>query len=227
MIYTDNVFQDNAGIKESFVFYDVTKRIFDFTLAVLLMVLLIPFFILTCIIIYLETGSAPIFAQQRAMTLEGSEFRIFKFRTLRKTKTKEKESSHIFLKVDLSGLVTFTGYILRKTGLDEIPQLLNIIMGEMSLIGPRPLSLNDLQMMKESEPHLYNRRKFIRSKPGISGYWQIYGERQKGVINLIEHEEFYEMNRSLTFDLFLMTMTLPIVLFAKHSDAIIGRGREE
>jgi len=217
---------DTISIKESNSFYDIFKRTFDFILSAFLIVLLSPFILLTCIIIYLETGCSPIFVQQRGLTLEGPEFRIYKFRSLKNSHLTLKESSHIFRKEDLSGLVTFSGFVLRRTGLDELPQLLNVVLGEMSLIGPRPLSLWDLQMMKEKEPVLYNRRTYITSKPGISGYWQIYGDRQKGVTNLIELEEYYEKNKSFTLDLFLIAMTIPILFFTKHSDAIIGKYKE-
>ena len=226
MLFTERILSDALIKEEPYIYYNWCKRVFDFVISASLLVLLFPFLILASIIIYFETGSTPIFAQQRGMTLEGKEFRLYKFRTLRKTQTKGKESNHIFLKEDLSELVTFTGYILRKTGLDELPQLMNVLLGEMSIIGPRPLSLSDLQMMKDIEPVLYNRRGTFQSKPGISGYWQIYGDRQKGVINLIELEGFYDRNRSLTLDMFLIFMTLPIVLFAKHSDAIIGRNKK-
>jgi sugar transferase EpsL len=224
--YSEEVLAETITAKESNSSYNIIKRIFDFTLSAFLIVILSPFYFITCLIIYLETGSSPIFEQQRGLTLEGPEFRIFKFRTLKNDNLTLKQSAHIFRKEDLSGLVTISGFILRKTGLDELPQLWNVMMGEMSIIGPRPLSLWDLQMMKEHEPVLYNRRKFITSKPGISGYWQIYGDREKGVANLIELEEYYEKNKSFSLDLFLIAMTIPILFFTKHSDAIIGKYKE-
>ena len=223
---SESVLSETISIRETNSFYDFIKKIFDFTLSVILIVLLSPFIVLTCIIIYLETGNSPIFAQQRGLTLEGPEFRIYKFRTLKHSHLTLNGSSHIFRKEDLSGLVTISGYILRRTGLDELPQLINVLMGDMSLVGPRPLSLWDLQMMKENEPVFYNRRKFIISKPGITGYWQIYGNREKGVHDLIEADEHYEKNRSFMFDLFLISMTIPILFFTKHSDAIIGKYKE-
>jgi lipopolysaccharide/colanic/teichoic acid biosynthesis glycosyltransferase len=225
-IYSESVLSETVIIKESHSFYELMKRIFDFISAVILLVLFSPFIILTCLIIYLETGCSPIFVQQRGLTLEGPEFRIYKFRSLKNTHLTLKESSHIFRKEDLSGLVTISGFILRKTGLDELPQIINVLLGNMSLIGPRPLSLWDLQMMKVNEPAFYIRRTLIKSKPGISGYWQIYGDRQKGVANLIELEEYYEKNKSFILDLFLIAMTVPILFFTKHSDAIIGKYKE-
>ena len=174
----------------------------------------------------MKLGAAPFSHQQRGLTLEGPEFKIYKFRTLKNSKLTLKESTHIFEKEDLSGLVTVTGFVLRKTGLDELPQLINVLIGEMSLVGPRPLSLWDLKMMKEDERDLYNRRMCIVSKPGITGYWQIYGNRQKGVPDLVEADELYEKNKSFVFDLFLISMTIPILFFTKHSDAIIGKYKE-
>jgi lipopolysaccharide/colanic/teichoic acid biosynthesis glycosyltransferase len=225
-LYSERVLSEKIDIKKSSSSYDLIKRVFDFTLSVFLIALLSPFIFFTCIIIYLETRCSPIFAQQRGLTLEGPEFKIYKFRTLKNSKLTLKESAHIFRKEDLSGLVTVSGFVLRKTGLDELPQLINVLIGEMSLVGPRPLSLWDLQMMKENERGLYNRRMFIFSKPGITGYWQIYGNRQKGVPDLIEADELYEKNKSFVFDLFLISMTIPILFFTKHSDAIIGKYKE-
>lgn len=225
--YSESVLSEEIHIKESNSYYLFFKRIFDLIVSVFLVIILFPFFVLISLVIFLETGNSPIFAQQRGLILEGNEFIIYKFRTLRHSKITMKESAHIFRKDDLSGLVTFTGFILRRTGLDELPQLINVLMGEMSLVGPRPLSLWDLQMMKENDPGLYTRRKSITSKPGITGYWQIYGNRQKGLDDLIKADEHYEKNKSFFFDLYLISMTIPIMFFTKHSDAIIGKYKED
>jgi exopolysaccharide production protein ExoY len=225
-LFSERVLSEEIDIKESNSTYKIIKRVFDFTLSAFLIVLLFPFILLTCLIIYLETRCSPIFEQQRGLTLEGPEFKIYKFRTLKHSKVTLKESSHIFHKEDLSGLVTLTGFVLRRTGLDELPQLWNVLMGDMSLVGPRPLSLWDLQMMKKDDPHLYDRRKFITSKPGITGYWQIFGIRQNGVPDLVKADEHYEKNKSFGFDLYLLMMTVPMMFFTKHSDAIIGKYKE-
>lgn len=203
--------------------FRILKRIFDFLFASVLLVVLFPLLFIISIIIIIETGSNPIFNQMRGLTLEGTHFRIFKFRTLQKEVNTIIESSPILIKDNLSDLVTASGNILRKTGLDELPQLINIILGEMSFIGPRPLSLSDLGEMKKSDYHYYSRRRTVSSKPGISGYWQIYGKRTEGIKNLIELEEYYESNKSFFLDMFLIFMTIPIVLFAKHTDAIVGK----
>jgi lipopolysaccharide/colanic/teichoic acid biosynthesis glycosyltransferase len=206
-----------------FYFLNISKRLFDLILAILLLILLLPILLIIGLIIFLETGSNPLYIQNRGITVEKEEFKIFKFKTLKHPNRLENNSSQIFIKENLSELVTKSGHFLRTTGLDELPQIINILLGEMSFIGPRPLSHNDLLIMKNTEPVLYSRRQFIASKPGISGFWQIYGNRFQGASNLIELEEYYEKNKSLQFDIFLIFMTIPIVLFAKHSDAIVGK----
>ena len=112
-------------------------------------------------------------------------------------------------------------YWLRKTGLDEITQLINVLKGEMSLVGPRPLTISDLEIMKKYEPEIHKRRQQLQSKPGITGYWQIFGDRNKGLENLLLLDEFYESKKSLLFDLKLIMSTIVLVMTAKHSDSII------
>ena len=203
--------------------YNILKKIIDTAFALILLLLLMPLLILISIVVYLETGMNPIFSQQRGVVLEKSLFRIYKFKTLQKHHSSEcKKSDKIFIKENLINLVTASGYFLRKTGLDELPQLVNIILGEMSFIGPRPLAEGDLITMKTTEPVLYERRTKLSPRPGISGYWQIYGSREKGIKNLVECEEEYEIKKSTLFDIFLVFMTIPVILFGRHTDSIIA-----
>jgi len=110
---------------------------------------------------------------------------------------------------------------LRKSGLDELVQLINVLKGEMSLVGPRPLTITDLQIMKNFEPEIHRRREEIKSQPGITGYWQIFGDRNKGLQNLILLDEYYDMNKSFALDLKLFFSTIVLVMTAKHSDSIV------
>ena len=112
---------------------------------------------------------------------------------------------------------------LRRTGLDELPQIYNVLVGHMSIVGPRPLMLQDLQILEKESPQNYLLRESIKSKPGLTGMWQIFGDRSKGVENLIGLDLFYEAEKSFRLDLKIFFFTIPIVLFAKNSDAIFPR----
>ncbi|MFO7445669.1 MAG: sugar transferase [Ignavibacteriaceae bacterium] len=203
--------------------YNTIKRVFDVVFASILIILLSPLLVIIYTVIFFETGMNPVFTQQRGIVLERPRFKIYKFRTLRSNCLLNNINQHeIFLKDNLIEAVTVTGYILRKAGLDELPQLINILRGEMSFIGPRPLSIDDLIILKKSEPLYYERRSEILSRPGISGYWQIFGCRLSGTKNLVECEEEYEKAKSFSFDIFLILMTIPIILFGKHYDSIIN-----
>ena len=112
--------------------------------------------------------------------------------------------------------------MLRKTGLDELPQLINVLKGDMSFVGPRPFSLSDLEIIKNEYPEIYNERVSFNTKPGITGLWQIEGNREEGIRNLIFLEKEYESKKSFLYDLSLVVKTIPVVFLANHSDAYIG-----
>jgi lipopolysaccharide/colanic/teichoic acid biosynthesis glycosyltransferase len=150
---------------------------------------------------------------------------IYKFRTLRSNKN--IVSNSVFYKREFNGLLTRTGKFLRTSGLDELPQLVNVLKGEMSLIGPRPLSHKDLLLLKKTEPEYYMRREKLNCKPGISGMWQIYGNRDKGAKNLIELDELYEKRKNLLLDLTLLLKTIPLIFTSNHSDSIVSQSNIE
>ena len=130
-------------------------------------------------------------------------------------------SSEILFRYDLKKYVPpFCGW-LRKSGLDELTQLINVLKGEMSLVGPRPLTVSDLEIMKKYEPEIHERREMLKSKPGITGYWQIFGDRNKGLENLVALDEYYDRKKSSLLDLRLLLSTIVLVMTARHSDSII------
>ena len=201
------------------------NRTIEIIISATFLVALSPLILSVLTVSAILTGKFPVIKQARSLTLESDRINVYKIRTIRHLKEfriAEKNSSKIFNKTEYENFVPLFCAYLRKTGFDEILQLLNVIKGEMSLIGPRPLIKNDLILMRKAEPELYERRRNIKSKPGITGYWQIWGNREEGITNLIELDEYYEKNKSLFLDLKIVLKTLVVFLTAGHVDAILG-----
>lgn len=188
--------------------------------ALFLIILLSPFFAAIYVMIFLETGRNPIFKQRRGLTLNKYLFNIYKFRTLSSSIPVHFENQ-IFSKNSDKSLFLLTGNFLRRTGLDELPQLINIVQGKMRFIGPRPLSVEDLEIIKSNNSELYLQREAISLKPGISGYWQVFGDKEKGVKNLVEFDNEYAKRKCFTFDFKIILKTLQVMMFALHSDSIL------
>ena len=105
---------------------------------------------------------------------------------------------------------------LRRTGLDELPQLINVMKGDMSIIGPRPFDLHDLGILAKADRHLNERRKNLPVRPGITGLWQLYGKRKHGSKNLIALDEEYVLSLSFALDIRIMLETLRRMVQPKH-----------
>ncbi len=179
--------------------------------------------ILVSVVLFVQLKQFLIFIQERGITLNKFRYKIIKFKTMRANSPIGSESNlsnNIFYKPELTSKLSKFSNWLRKTGLDELPQLLNVVIGNMSLIGPRPLMLSDLKLMQKQFPEFYAMRQSFNCIPGISGLWQINGEREKGIENLIKLESTYEQKGSLILDIKLIFATSPIVVFASHSDAV-------
>ena len=204
--------------------YCIWKRLIDISVSLLFLLIALPAIMIFALILVVELRCSPLFVQDRGLTLNKRRFKVFKLRTFRKIDESELEHSSpedILLKPNLKSVLTPFAAWLRKTGLDELPQLINILFGHMSLVGPRPLMMQDLELMKIHYPHLYYIREKYKTKPGLTGMWQIYGDRKRGLSNLISLEYFYELNRSPYLDLRLLLETIPVLVFAKNSDAVL------
>lgn len=191
-----------------------------------MILLTLPFQIVIAVILFVYLNENPIFLQRRGLTNEKFCFTIIKFRTIKSAKIKSSQhhtSKDIFLMSELA--VNLNGFEkwLRKSGLDELPQLYNVFIGQMSFIGPRPLMMQDLEIMKNEFPQYYKLRGKINSKPGITGLWQIFGDRTLGVENLVELDLRYEKNKSFKLDLQIFMLTISVVLLSQNSDAILPR----
>jgi lipopolysaccharide/colanic/teichoic acid biosynthesis glycosyltransferase len=200
----------------------IFNKIFNISFAFILLLFAIPILIIAGIILAIELKSWPVFEQERGLTLDKYLIKIYKLKTIKPQRVKISHTTEedIFLKPGLRGNVTPFAQWLRKTGLDELPQLLNVIMGQMNLIGPRPLMLEDLETIKKVSPELYSIRGKFRCKPGISGIWQLFGNRAEGLIGMIALESLYERTRTFFFDLKLILYTTSVVIQAKNSDSI-------
>lgn len=203
------------------------KRVIDFLLGIIILLIVFPFMIITAIILLVIFRSIPIVFQERGITVENRPFNIYKFKTIKPNfENYIGKDENILYKRQLSGYVPPFCKWLRKSGLDELPQLLNVLKGEMSLIGPRPLMIRDLEILRDKYPEYYRKRKSIKAKPGITGLWQVYGDRSRGIENFIRLDIEYNENVSIWLDIEILLATLPLVIKGKHSDAIISGIKE-
>ena len=193
---------------------DLSKRIFDIILCNILLVIFIPFFSVVATLIK-TTSSGPVFFLQKRCGRNGREFKMYKFRTM----IKDAESVKKKLKSDVDGpmfkmkndpRITSIGRFLRRWSLDELPQLFNVLKGEMSLVGPRPLSHDE--MIRNNE------WKEIRLsvKPGVTGLWQITGKSSGKFSDWIKYDTEYVKKRSLFFDFKILSLTITAVLKNKE-----------
>lgn len=206
--------------------YNIFKRLYDFLFASLLIVVSLPFQILFLILLTAELKGNPFFFQKRSLSFNLKHFTIFKFRTIKKMhadKLKHEKPDDIFVLPDLSSELTPFAKWLRRTGLDELPQVYNVLLGQMSFIGPRPFMIEDLDIIKDKFVEQNKIREKIKSKPGITGVWQIIGDRNLGMDNLIGLDLFYEENKSFLLDMKILFSTILLIIFAKNSDAILPR----
>ena len=186
--------------------YQVIKRIFDIILSLCLTLLLLPLTILLLILIRLDSPGSPIFTQQR-IGRHGLSFRIFKLRTMYITAPHSTATADL---TDSGNYITRIGRILRKTSLDELPQLINVLKGDMSIIGPRPL------VPEEKEIHSLRKERNVYSvKPGITGWAQVNGRDCVKPLDKANLDAYYVEHLSFWFDVRVLIYSLFCVLTAR------------
>ncbi len=200
----------------------------DFLIGIFLILITLPFTLLVTAVLIVLFKASPLIAQERGITMENKIFKIYKFRTMlpKYNRDKDRSEENIFSKPYLAEYVPLFCRWLRKRGLDELPQLMNVIKSEMSLIGPRPLLIEDLAKIRREDKESYLLRNKLKSKPGITGLWQIFGNRSEGITNLITLDSYYEKNKSLSLDLKIALTTLKVIIKGEHSDSIILERKE-
>ncbi len=179
------------------------KRIFDIVLSLLLIGLFLPFIIITAIVVYLKIGR-PIFFKQVRPGLKERFFTIYKFRTMNDERDK---SGELLPDEERLGSV---GKFIRKTSLDELPQLWNVLKGEMSFIGPRPLLVEYLELYNEEQKKRHD------VTPGISGWAQVNGRNAITWEQKFAYDVWYVENQSFLLDMKILWMTFLKVI--KGSD---------
>lgn len=193
-----------------------TARILDISLIILAAPYIILAFIILAVLIKLDSPG-PVFFRQSRIGRFGRKFTVYKFRTmvqnadqeLQKYLDKFPELNTEWLatqKLKQDPRLTGLGALLRKTSLDELPQLWNIIIGDMSLVGPRPIV--------ESEIKKYGKcfKYYIQVRPGLTGLWQVSGRNDTTYEYRVELDEHYVRNRSLKLDLQILLKTIKVVL---------------
>jgi exopolysaccharide biosynthesis polyprenyl glycosylphosphotransferase len=189
------------------------KRVLDFTIALLALLLLSPVLVGTAILIAL-TSPGPVFFIQRRVGLHKREFPVYKFRTMVvNAEQKLRELEHLnevsgpVFKITKDPRITSVGRFLRKTSIDELPQLINVLKGDMSLVGPRPLPVRDYEGFNED----WQRRRFS-VRPGITCLWQVSGRSSIPFEQWMELDLQYIDKWSLWLDLRILIQTIPAVL---------------
>jgi Undecaprenyl-phosphate glucose phosphotransferase len=191
--------------------YLFQKRIFDVAFSILILLLTLPVTLIIALVVKLKDGG-PIFFVQDRVGLNGRVFRMYKFRTMKVGNPEEGDTRWTS---DKDPRRTGVGAFLRKTNLDELPQFFNVLIGDMSIVGPRPERPYFVQRFLE-EFDRYNSRHMF--KAGITGWAQVNGWRgDTSIAKRVEYDLYYLRNWSLTFDLQIITMTMLRMFSSKNA----------
>jgi len=203
--------------------YEIVKRILDIIISVIALPFIIPIALFVSLAILLEDGLPVIYVQER-VGRNRELFRIYKFRSMIKNADeilfsnaelyrKMRSGSH---KMENDPRVTRVGRFIRKYSIDELPQFLNVLRGDMSFVGPRAYRPDELEKYERENPSIRDAIGTILSvKPGITGLWQVSGRSELTFDERIELEKRYASSRSILLDLYVILKTPLAVLQAK------------
>jgi exopolysaccharide biosynthesis polyprenyl glycosylphosphotransferase len=194
------------------------KRAFDIIVAALLLALLSPLMLLTIVLIKIESRGSVIFRQRRVGE-NGRPFTMLKFRSMQASADPNVHKSYVTsliernigpepggsgagsLKMKDDPRITRVGRVIRKTSIDELPQLVNVLRGEMSLVGPRPPLPYEVELYKE-----WHKRR-LEAPPGVTGWWQVKGRNRVAFDEMVRMDIYYIDNASFWFDLRILLLT--------------------
>ena len=207
----------NYNINRSLNFYRLLKKFFDLLFSLLFLIFSLPLFLIISLLIKLSSRG-PIFFLQERIGKNNLPFKCIKFRTMYpeakdimenilmkdKNLKKEFEETH---KLKNDPRITSIGKLLRKTSLDELPQFINVLKGEMSIVGPRPI------VKDEKKKYGENLKKVLAIKPGITGLWQVSGRNNLTYKKRVMLDLNYVKNYNLLMDINILIRTFGVILF--------------
>jgi lipopolysaccharide/colanic/teichoic acid biosynthesis glycosyltransferase len=195
-------------------YYEFSKRLLDILISLVALVAAAPIFLVIAIVIKI-TSPGPVLFKHRRLGRDGCHFWCYKFRTMvadaEEQLRRDPELRARFqenYKLQHDPRITRIGALLRRTSMDELPQFFNVLRGEMTLIGPRPI------VAPELSKYGVHQERLLTVKPGLSGFWQVQGRSETSYEERIEMDMFYVSNRSLSLDLKLLCLTV-IAVFRK------------
>ena len=189
--------EHRAGVYEKY-----TKRLLDIILSLAALMVLLPILLLTAVLVRIKLGSPVIFRQERPGRY-GKIFRLYKFRSM----TDDRDETGNLLPDDLR--LTRFGRLLRSTSLDELPELLNIVRGDMSIVGPRPLLVKYLPLYNDEQKHRHDVR------PGLTGWAQVHGRNLLSWEDKFRYDVWYTRNISFATDVRIVLLTVKCI-FARE-----------
>lgn len=201
----------NLEYQDKRYIYRGSKRIFDFVASLFGLTILSPLFLIVAIAIKVEDPKGPVFYSQVRFGKKQSPFKMYKFRSMivdadkhLKELLSENEVDGAMFKMKEDPRVTKVGHFIRKHSIDELPQLLNVLLGNMSLVGPRPPLPREVQEYTE-----YDKQR-LEVKPGCTGLWQISGRNNVGFHEMVELDLKYINKRGFMFDLCIIFKTIGV-----------------
>jgi exopolysaccharide biosynthesis polyprenyl glycosylphosphotransferase len=188
------------------------KRLMDLIVGGILLLLSAPFLAIACLAVRIESPGPAFFGQSR-VGLRGRRFRMWKLRTMREGAEEERallesrnEAGELLFKMREDPRVTRVGRLLRRMSIDELPQLLNVVLGHMSLVGPRPPLPDEVDRYDDR----LGRRLLVR--PGLTGLWQVSGRNELSFEDYVRYDLLYVQNWSIALDFYILAKTVPAVL---------------
>ncbi len=211
------------------------KRNFDRTLIFLSSPIWLPLMILIAAWIRL-VSPGPVFFLQKRVGLRGKRFNILKFRSMKMDAGTDSHENHFddlvrndrpMTKLDSFGdeRLIFSGFLLRATALDELPQLINVLRGEMSLVGPRPCTPRELTSYKPYQLERFN------AAPGLTGLWQVSGKNKTTFSEMVDFDIFYSRHATVRMDLGIVLKTVPTLVVQacaprRSAEPVVARGSQ-